>query len=163
MTRTEMEQARKEAEKFCKFYERVAGIHDALAVALQVQADQEGAEARLVTLRDQEQQVQAAYDGLVVAVHQLEQDRMALVDTLAKELAEGQAAQQAQLEAEAEAERLRLASTYAQLEADVALLDSLKAEASRELETVETKIAERQATLRTVQAQLQAMLVGGGA
>jgi len=162
MTRTEMEQARKEAERFTKFYERIAGIHEALVVALQVQADQEAAEASLAQLTAQTQQMQRDYEGLAGQVAALTQQQVALTDQLARELAEGRAAQQSQLEAEAEQERKRLTGTYAQLEADVALFDGLKAEYREELAALEAKITERQATLRTVQAQLQAMLVGGG-
>jgi len=158
-----MEAARKDAEKFCKFYERVAHVHEALVVALQVQADQEDADARLAALLAQEQQAQTAYEALTAAVQALTQQQTALTEVLARELTQGRIQQQRTLEAEAEAERTRLAGTYAQLEADVALLESLKAEAARELEAVEAKIAERQGTLRTVQAQLQAMLVGGSA
>lgn len=161
-TLDELHESKKTALALVNLFRHCGGMAEAFDVAIALKDEHErlgraveAAKKTLATTLKREEEAEAS-------VLALQQQHAALASVIADETARVRQAAQAQLDAEVAAERERLTGTYTQLEADVALLDSLKAEASREIEALDAQIAERQAVLRTVQAQLQAMLVGGG-
>lgn len=162
-TLEDLHEAKKTALAVVNLFRHCGGMAEAFDVAIGLKDEQERllkavdtAKRTLATTTKKQEEAEAAVQAMT-------QQHQALNTVIAAEYAEQRLAVQRHLEAETEAERQRLAGTYAQLEADVALLDGLKAALRIEVDALEAKVAEREGTLRSVQAQLQAMLVGGTA
>ena len=161
MTRNQLEQARKEAERFGNFVRRVAEVEHAMGVALETYDAVEAFKQEQVVLEIRNAELTAAKVGLEADITALD-DKLAQLDaTYDAELATQQAALRTRLEAETEAETLRYESTYAGLMADCDAAERLRTELHATIETLEGQITQRQGMLRQLQAQLQAMLAGG--
>ena len=161
MTRNQLEQARKEAERFGNFVRRVAEVEQAMTAAMETYDAVEAMKQEQAALEAKNAELTAAKVGLEATITALD-DALAQLDTkYDAELATQQAVLRKRLEAETAAETARYESTYAGLMADCDAAERLRAELHETVATLEGQIAERQGMLRSLQAQLQAMLAGG--
>ena len=162
-TLDELHDAKKTALAVVNLFRHCGGLAEAFdtAIALKDEQDRLGkavdaAKKALTTTVKKQEEAEAAVQALT-------QQQQAMGQQLADELAAKRQAQREGLEAEAETLWASLTVEHRAVQEAVKALEAQQGHQQALIADLDAQIAQRQQTLVNVQAQLQAMLVGGAA